>query len=508
MLSVGPGSLLAQSACAWTTLANPFAGLPAVYAMVVFDDGSGPALWIGGDFSNGTGVLRWNGSSWSSPPGSPTGVRSLAVFDDGAGPALYVGGFFTTIGATTVNHIARWNGLAWTPLGAGITNIVSINALFAFSDATGSALYAGLEGVGQAGGTSLSNVARWNGTSWSAMGLGFDNHVNAFTSYDDGSGAALYAGGKFTASGIPTHRVAKWNGVSWSPLGQGLTGGSTDPGVWTLEVYDDGSGPALYAGGQFTFAGGVPTNNVARWNGTTWSAMNSSPGTYVLELEVFDDGTGPGLYGGGTFTTIGGVPANNIARWNGTTWSALGTGVSGRVNWHSLAVLPAASGAKLCVGGDFSAAGGVAVNQVAAWTCGGLPAGVTVFGNSSPGCSGPLAIAVNSMPQVGNGGFAMGRSNAPPNAPGLTAIASARLQTPTAVLAVDVWIDPATLLVPWTTNSNAVGTANVPLAIPSTPALAGLRFFTQFFWPVLSTPLPCPAFGLAASNALDVTIQP
>ena len=43
---------------------------------------------------------------------------------------------------------------------------------------------------------------------------------------------------------------------------------------------------------------------------------------YVNALAV----SGTNLYAGGCFTTAGGVPANNIAKWNGSAWSALGRG--------------------------------------------------------------------------------------------------------------------------------------------------------------------------------------
>jgi hypothetical protein len=45
--------------------------------------------------------------------------------------------------------------------------------------------------------------------------------------------------------------VAEWDGASWSALG----GGMNDT-VRALSVYDDGGGPALFAGGNFTIAGG------------------------------------------------------------------------------------------------------------------------------------------------------------------------------------------------------------------------------------------------------------
>src|SRR5260370_30950689 len=93
--------------------------------------------------------------------------------------------------------------------------------------------------------------------------------------------------------------------------------------VKALTVFDDGTGPALYAGCSFTAAGGVAVNYIAKWDGNQWSALGGGMNHVVMALTVFDDGTGPALYAGGTFTTAGGAPANYIAKWNGTHWSAL-----------------------------------------------------------------------------------------------------------------------------------------------------------------------------------------
>src|SRR5262249_52353662 len=97
---------------------------------------------------------------------------------------------------------------------------------------------------------------------------------------------------------------------------------------------DDGGGPALYVGGQFTTAGGVSANGIAKWDGTSWTPLGSgiaSPGS-VEVLTTYDDGSGPALVVGGGFTVAGGVAAMNLAQWNGQSWSALGTGVDGRVD--------------------------------------------------------------------------------------------------------------------------------------------------------------------------------
>src|SRR6185436_6679524 len=113
-----------------------------------------------------------------------------------------------------------------------------------------------------------SRIAKWDGTSWSPLGSGMNGSVWALVEHDDGTGPALYAGGDFTtAGGVAANRIARWNGASWSALGSGVAG-TTTPSVRALVVHDDGSGPALYAGGSFTQAGAVIVNRVAKWDGS------------------------------------------------------------------------------------------------------------------------------------------------------------------------------------------------------------------------------------------------
>jgi hypothetical protein len=128
-----------------------------------------------------------------------------------------------------------------------------------------------------------------------------DNWVAAFAVFDDGTGEALYAGGFIGyAGGVLVSGIAKWDGTSWSALsGPFATGVGSGLGVYSLAVFDDGTGPALYAGGDFTTAGGVTVNNIARWDGSSWSALSGPSGTgiddTVYALAVHDDGTGPAL---------------------------------------------------------------------------------------------------------------------------------------------------------------------------------------------------------------------
>ena len=168
-------------------------------------------------------------------------------------------------------------------------------------------------------------------------------------------GSELFAGGSFlTVPGVGgVNHIARWNGSTWSALGTG-----TNDTVNALAV----SGNDLYVGGYFTLAGGVPgTNRIAKWNGTTWSALGTGVAgadAAVHALAV----SGSTVYAGGFFSSAGGVPAANIAKWDGSAWSALGAGVTDTV-WAL-----AASGSTVYAGGDFLFATGVSgTAYIAKW---------------------------------------------------------------------------------------------------------------------------------------------
>ena len=180
----------------------------------------------------------------------------------------------------------------------------------------------------------------------SALGTGMNNTVYALAV----SGTDVYAAGEFTtAGGVPANRVAKWNGAAWSALGSGI-GNNT---VTALAV----SGTDVYAGGTFTQAGGSPVNKIAKWDGANWTSLGTGISAYVYAIAV----NGPDVYVGGTISSAGGTPVGNIAKWDGTAWSALGSGVNNNV--LSLTF----SGGDLYVGGDFNTAGGSPANRIAKW---------------------------------------------------------------------------------------------------------------------------------------------
>lgn len=135
----------------------------------------------------------------------------------------------------------------------------------------------------------------------------------------------IYAAGSFTfgiTNGAPATGIAKWDGVSWSALGTGISAVGPGAGVSCMAIINS----ELYAGGAFTNAGGVSANHVAKWNGTSWSALGAGTnGWSVSCLAVYKNN----LYAAGNFTTAGGVSTTGIAKWSGSAWSAVGAGLSG-----------------------------------------------------------------------------------------------------------------------------------------------------------------------------------
>ncbi len=367
---IGEVDLLYVCDAAFKTLPTP-APNGTVKALAVFDDGSGPALFVGGAFTTVggltvNGIAKWNGTAWSALGaglgGTTPEVDALAVFNDGGGARLYAAGKFTKSGTATVNYVAKWSGTAWSQVGTGLAS--QVNALAVWSGS----LYAG-GSFTTVGSTNFNRLARWNGTAWSTVGGGVGGNVQALVAYDDGGGPALYVGGAFTTAGAVTaNRIAKWNGTAWSALGAsggGVAGGT--PEVDALAVWDDGGGPALFVGGKFTTANNtaISAKYVARWRGGSWSALGTGLGTQVLALAAFDDGTGPALYAGGAFTTLAGIPYNRLASWDGENWNPVVEGVDNTV--YALAALPSGAGAGLYLGGAFSTASGSAAGKILRW---------------------------------------------------------------------------------------------------------------------------------------------
>ena len=348
---IAANSIARWNGTSWVAMGSGFGTAPGtgqngwVLDLVVMPNGD---LIAAGSFSTAGGVVapnvaRWNGVAWS-PVGSgiaPSSyVLALALLPNGD---LVAGGAFATAFGGPGDRVVRWNGTAWVPLGSGLDDIVQALAVMQNGDLIAGGLFQ------NAGAVPAVRVARWDGVAWSALGTGCDAGVNSLGLAPNG---ALVAGGAFAAAGGKTCAgIAAWSGTSWSALAPGIDGE-----VAAVLALPAG---ALVAGGYFTAIGGVDAARVAAFDGLSWSKLGAGFDGPVRALALLPNGD---IVAGGVFWSSGPTPVNNVARWNGTAWVALGSGVSGAV--EALAVLP---NGDLVAGGSFTVAGGVAANHVAKW---------------------------------------------------------------------------------------------------------------------------------------------
>lgn len=337
---------------------DPRFGYPGYLGQFTYAFASGGGKLYAGGLGLDTTVapLRtWDGMNWTtlaSAKGSSAVVFALSFRSN----QLFVGGAFSEIAGVPARGLARWDGERWTEVGGGVGGWV--NAL----EWQGNDLIVGGTFT-NAGTVVTANIARWNGTNWSALGSGIGPTntglyvVNSIRI----SGGTIYAGGTFTNAGaVAARNIASWNGTAWSALGAGLSGtiGTFQYPVQTIAL----SGGQLFVGGNFTTAGAVSAKNIARWDGSAWSALGTGANSNVYALHAATNGD---LLVAGAFTNAGGVTASRIARWNGASWSALAGGVSATAT----ALLP--EGTNLLVGGNFAYAGGptasLAAGGIARW---------------------------------------------------------------------------------------------------------------------------------------------
>lgn len=198
----------------------------------------------------------------------------------------------------------------------------------------------------------------------------------------------LYVIGDFTQiGGVAANNIAKWNGSTWSALGSGLGNTATC-------ITGDAAGN-VYVGGFFSTAGGIACYSIARWDGTwhqmgAYRGLTSGGGNHVKCL-AFDNRNNI-LYVGGTFTSETSGPPNTlmyICSYNPTTnsFSAVGSGFNSYV--YDLHIFPASG--ELYAGGGFTLSGTTSMPYMAKWNgivwspLIGCPNLVTSFGIESNG---------------------------------------------------------------------------------------------------------------------------
>jgi hypothetical protein len=183
-------------------------------------------------------------------------IADFALYDG----LLIAAGNFSRAGPTPANNIASWNGSEWSALGDGLAGAM-------YNNVWSVAVYGGDLVAGgsfqSSDATPIDQLARWDGVSWSEFGGGSGNAGTAYISHMIEFNGDLIVAGQFTSmGGQAVNHIARWNGSTWDTLDGGVTVGGSTTEVRALAIHDG----SLFVGGQFEYAGGVASPNIARWD--------------------------------------------------------------------------------------------------------------------------------------------------------------------------------------------------------------------------------------------------
>ena len=150
--------------------------------------------------------------------------------------------------------------------------------------AHGTDVYVGTDATDVAGIAQADHVARWNGSAWSALGSNTAGSngwfpASSFIYAMTTSGSLVFATGSFqNANGEPrADDVAYFDGSAWQPVGSNGAGNGPWIGDGTaLATY----GQKLIAGGNFTSAGGdTMAHGIASYPLVPDTILHASPRT-------------------------------------------------------------------------------------------------------------------------------------------------------------------------------------------------------------------------------------
>lgn len=402
----GTGPQAPRLVCTAVNTNSP-TGNPLALGVAAFDEAT--ATWS----PLGTGVVQGQ-------------ALHLAVLPNGE---LIVGGQLSSIDGVAVNHIARWNGSTWSPLGNGVPGYVRSMKVAPNGDLV---VHAG-------------TVERWNGSTWTSLGAVALGKL-AFAANGDilvGTGAG----------------IVRWDGSAWVAHAPGMDA------VHNLATMPNGN---LFGAGHLV---GQPFDNLhfAEWNGSSWTPLGPAWGfpfgmTAISDILFLPNGD-PVACGQYMFLPISPLTANvGLYRWNGATWSAFSTTSASP---RTATFTPTG---KLFVAFSF----GLEVHQT---TC---PAPVVAAGNGCPGSGGANALVVEDRAWLG-GTFRSRGYELPQLAIAAVVYGFAPLTLPlSAVFAqaqpgCDLLVTPDVVGLSLVAGGQVVST----MPIPSNPAVLGAVFLHQ-----------------------------
>ncbi len=276
------------------------------------------------------------GTSGHHPSGNTPnrGIKCMVSYNN----ELIIGGNFTNVGGIVAHSIAKWNGVNWSNIGIGnllntevIDMVVYNNKLYFTADK----LYV------------------WDGSILSEFNYTNPNNINSFLYGTDlhvfnGKLHVLSSNGIYTYDGNNVSLIQGISGYCLSDLNNILYCGGDDgvskyennvwtsvngittfpPSILNMKTYNN----ELYVLGDFNTIGGLTiNNNLAKYNGTSWSIVNipliAYPETFLYSgynkglnhMNVINNE----LYLTHSFYNNGEINHSPTIKYNGVSWTPL-----------------------------------------------------------------------------------------------------------------------------------------------------------------------------------------
>ena len=283
------------------------------------------------------GIAKWNGSAWTTLDDGTKPVNSH-WFSSGAcgfepnpnaiwqmphhrlvadGSRVLMGGAFGGAAGVPSQSVVAYDGSAWQPLGTSDEGISG--EIFELASSSESCTVYGLARASHSGGKPLTSpVVRYGETGWVAAAP----PLPANTRCDRmaiGKDQTITLACTEKAEPDPVGRVLVLKNGAWTRLVDDPL-----PAIVDLAYAPDG---ALWLTG-----GAWEKGYLAKWDGTKLvepSADALDRTGFRLAFAAHASDSGYDVIVGGVFEHVGALAANRIARWNGSTWSALGEGTAG-----------------------------------------------------------------------------------------------------------------------------------------------------------------------------------
>ena len=309
----------------WSVVLSPNSSLTQDNLLSGVTCVSGSECWAIGFYHSGSAwqtlIQRWNGTLWTivtSPNTSASqdnflyGITCASASDCWAVGHAYNGSVAQTL-------IERWNGTSWSIVASPNTVATQENVLYGMTCVPGAGCWAvGTYQVAVALYQSL--ILSWNGTSWVLVNSPnlLATKPNFLTDAMCTSGSDCWAVGHSYKTSGPQTLIERWNGNSWSVIESPNTS-ATQGNI--LHAVTCTSASNCWAVGYY-FTGSAAQTLIQHWNGTSWSIV-ASPNTSATQNNVLYDvacASASNCWTTGS-SAAGSTSRTLVQRWDGTSWS-------------------------------------------------------------------------------------------------------------------------------------------------------------------------------------------